>query len=504
MAFRAHDLMMLSCILVLVSSASHCKADCGAFKPGDYDTASLNRSSFPAGFLFGTASSAYQCEGAANEDGRGPSIWDHFTHKYPEGKVKGGINKEGVQYYNNLINELLAHGLGFLLILIYLCVYIDDFRDYAEVCFKEFGDRVKHWITLNEPWTYSVGGYANGQLAPGRCSDWQMLNCTSGDSGTEPYIVGHNQLLAHANVSKLYKDKYQASQKGVIGITLVSHWMVPYSDEKHNQNARRRALDWMLGWFLDPITYGNYPHSMRLLVGKRLPKFTKEQSLLVKGSFDFLGLNYYTSNYAKYMPYSNALNSSYLTDARTNLSTERNGIPIGPRAASRWLFVYPSGLHSLLMYVKTKYQNPLIYITENGIDEFNNSTLPLEHQLADCMRINYYYRHLLYLYKAIKDGVNVRGYFAWSLLDNFEWSWGYTVRFGINYVDYKNGLKRYPKQSAIWFKSFLNEDGVNMEGYFAWSFLDNFEWEDGYTVHFGINYMDCDNRLKRYPKHSSI
>ncbi|XP_010046697.2 beta-glucosidase 12 [Eucalyptus grandis] len=390
----------------------------------------------------------------------------------PKGKVKGGINKEGVQYYNNLINELLAHGIQPFVTLFHWDLpraleeeyggflspwIVDDFRDYAEVCFKEFGDRVKHWITLNEPWTYSVGGYANGQLAPGRCSDWQMLNCTSGDSGTEPYIVGHNQLLAHANVSKLYKDKYQASQKGVIGITLVSHWMVPYSDEKHNQNARRRALDWMLGWFLDPITYGNYPHSMRLLVGKRLPKFTKEQSLLVKGSFDFLGLNYYTSNYAKYMPYSNALNSSYLTDARTNLSTERNGIPIGPRAASRWLFVYPSGLHSLLMYVKTKYQNPLIYITENGIDEFNNSTLPLEHQLADCMRINYYYRHLLYLYKAIKDGVNVRGYFAWSLLDNFEWSWGYTVRFGINYVDYKNGLKRYPKQSAIWFKSFLNE-----------------------------------------------
>ncbi|KAL3752090.1 hypothetical protein ACJRO7_012847 [Eucalyptus globulus] len=516
MTFRVHELVLV-CILVLVSSASLCKAEYGSFKPSDYDTILLNRSSFPAGFLFGTASAAYQYEGAANEDGRGPSIWDYFTHKYPgkiadgsngdvaidsyhrykedvgimkemgldayrfsiswsrilpKGKLEGGINKEGVQYYNNLINELLAHGIQPFVTLFHWDLpqaldeeyggflsshVVDDFRDYVEVCFKEFGDRVKHWITLNEPWSYAVSGYANGQLAPGRCSDWQMLNCTGGDSGTEPYIVTHNQLLAHATAVKLYRDKYKASQKGVIGITLVSHWMVPYSDAEHNQNSALRALDWMLGWFLDPITYGTYPRSMRSLVGKRLPKFTKEQSLLVKGSFDFLGLNYYTANYARYMHYSNALNSSYLTDARTNLSTERNGIPIGPEAASSWLFVYPSGIQSLLLYVKTKYQNPLIYITENGIDEFNNSTLPLEQQLSDYMRIDYYYRHLSYLHKAIKDGVNVKGYFAWSLLDNFEWSSGYTVRFGINYVDYKNGLKRYPKQSALWFKSFLDK-----------------------------------------------
>ncbi|XP_048137289.1 beta-glucosidase 12-like [Rhodamnia argentea] len=516
MAFRVHELMLL-CILALVSSASHCTAEHGAFKPAGHDTVLLNRRSFPAGFLFGTASSAYQYEGAANEDGRRPSIWDYFTHQHPgkiadgsngdmavdsyhrykedvgimkemgldayrfsiswsrvlpKGKLEGGINKKGVKYYNNLINELLAHGIQPFVTLFHWDLpqaleeeyggflsshVVDDFRDYVEVCFKEFGDRVKHWITLNEPSSYAINGYAKGRFAPGRCSDWQMLNCTGGDSGTEPYIVGHNQLLAHATAVKLYRDKYQASQKGAIGITLVSHWMVPYSDAKHNQNAALRALDWMLGWFLNPITYGNYPHSMRSLIGKRLPKFTKEQSLMVEGSFDFLGLNYYTANYAKYMPHSNALNSSYLTDARANLSTERNGIPIGPGAASSWLYVYPSGIQSLLMYVKTKYQNPLIYITENGIDEFNNSTLPLEQQLADYMRIDYYYRHLSYLHKAIKDGVNVKGYFAWSLLDNFEWSSGYTVRFGINYVDYMNGLKRYPKQSAIWFKGFLDK-----------------------------------------------
>ncbi|KAM4084647.1 hypothetical protein ACB094_08G148400 [Castanea mollissima] len=194
---------------------------------------------------------------------------------------------------------------------------------------------------------------------------------------------------------------------------------------------------------------------MRSLVGDRLPIFTKEQSKLVKGSFDFLGLNYYTANYAADSDHSKAENKSYLTDSQTNTSTERNGIPIGPKAASDWLYVYPRGIRDILLYTKKKYNNPLIFITENGIDEFNDATLSLKEALADNYRIDFYYQHFQYLHRAIKDGVNVKGYFAWSLLDNYEWSNGYTVRFGINYVDYKNGLKRHPKLSARWFKKFL-------------------------------------------------
>ncbi|KAK3443545.1 beta-glucosidase 12 [Eucalyptus grandis] len=513
MAFLVYNKLVLFASVLLLGNTAY-----ASYARSKYDTALFNRSSFPSGFLFGTASSAYQYEGAAKVDGRGPSIWDTFTHKYPEkiadgsngdvaidqyhkykedvgimkemgldayrlsiswprilpkGTVEGGINRAGIAYYNHLIDELLAHGIKPFVTIFHWDVpqtledeyggflsskIVGHFQDFADVCFKEFGDRVKHWITLNEPWTFCDGGYVLGSLAPGRCSAWQQLNCTGGNSATEPYIVGHNLLLAHAAAVKLYRDKYKASQKGVIGITLVTHWFVPYSDAKHNLNAAQRALDFMLGWSLDPITYGDYPHSMRSLVGNRLPKFTEEQSLSLKGSYDFLGLNYYTAFYAAYAPYSvNAQNMSYVTDALTNLTSDRNGIPIGPVAASSWLSVYPSGIRSLLLYVKNKYKNPLIYITENGIDEFNNSTLPLEQQLADPMRIDYYYRHLQYLLKAIKDGVNVKGYFAWSLLDNFEWGSGYTVRFGINYVDYKNGLKRYPKHSSIWFKSFLKK-----------------------------------------------
>uniref|UniRef100_A0A7N2KL33 Beta-glucosidase n=1 Tax=Quercus lobata TaxID=97700 RepID=A0A7N2KL33_QUELO len=386
-----------------------------------HDIASFNRTSFPKGFIFGTASSSYQKDvrimKKMNLDAYRFSI--SWSRVLPKGKLSGGVNQEGIEYYNKLINRLLGKGIkpfvtmfhwdlpqaledeygGFLSPQI-----VDDFRDYAELLFKEFGDRVKHWITLNEPWSYSYGGYAAKALAPGRCSAWQNLNCTGGDSGTEPYLVSHHELLSHAAAVELYKKKYQAAQKGVIGITIVSHWFVPFSNAKRDQKAAERAVDFMLGWFLNPLINGDYPQSMRSLVKDRLPKFTKEQSKL---------------------------------------------------AASSWLFVYPRGFRDLLLYIKKKYHNPLIYITENGIDEFNNATLSLKEALVDPQRIDYYHKHLLYLHRAIKDGVNVKGYFAWSLLDNFEWSSGYTVRFGINFVDYKNGNKRYPKHSARWFKNFL-------------------------------------------------
>ncbi|XP_056169441.1 beta-glucosidase 12-like isoform X2 [Syzygium oleosum] len=395
-----------------------------------------------------------------------------WSRVLPKGKLSRGVNMEGINYYNNLINELLAQGIQPFVTLFHWDLpqtledeyggflspgIVDDFQDYVGVCFKEFGDRVKHWITLNEPFSYSVGGYGIGLTPPGRCSEWQRLNCTGGDSGIEPYLVSHYQLLAHAAAVKLYRDKYQKSQKGKIGITLVSQWMVPYSSAKQNKNAASRALDFMLGWYMDPLTHGDYPRSMRSLVDERLPKFSQKQSAMLKGSTDFLGLNYYTANYAADSPHLMGPSPSYLTDTRTNISTERDGIPIGPKAASDWLYVYPEGIRRILLYVKKKYSDPLIYITENGIDEFNNETLPLEQQLVDNMRIDYHYRHLSYVLRAIKEGVNVKGYFAWSLLDNFEWGNGYTVRFGINYVDYKNGLTRYPKLSATWFKSFLNK-----------------------------------------------
>ncbi|XP_057452715.1 cyanogenic beta-glucosidase-like [Lotus japonicus] len=480
------------------------------------DDASLRRSNFPKGFIFGTASLAYQHEGASKEGGRGLSIWDSFSHKYPEkikdrstgdlsidqyhrykedvglmksmnldayrfsiswsrilpkGKLSGGINQEGIKYYNNLINELLANGIQPFITLFHWDLpqaledeyggflsphIVNDFRDYADLCFKEFGDRVKHWITLNEPWSYINGGYTIGTFAPGRCSKWVNPNCLGGDTGTEPYLVSHYQLLAHAKTVQVYKKKYQESQKGVIGITLLAHWFVPYSHNKLDQDAAERAMEFMFGWYMEPLTAGRYPKIMKSLVGKRLPKITKEQARLLNGSFDFLGLNYYTTYYAADAPeLRNNERLSYQTDSLANLTTQSNGVPIGPRSASDWLYIYPRGIHELLLYIKKKYNNPLIYITENGMDEFNDPTLSLEEALMDTYRIDFFYRHLFYIQSAIKGGVNVKGYFAWSLLDNFEWASGYSLRFGIHYVDYKNGLKRHQKLSAKWFQSLL-------------------------------------------------
>ncbi|KAJ1424424.1 Glycoside hydrolase family 1 [Sesbania bispinosa] len=145
---------------------------------------------------------------------------------------------------------------------------------------------------------------------------------------------------------------------------------------------------------MEPLTTGNYPQSMRSLVGRRLPKFSKKHAKLLNGSFDFIGLNYYTSNYAANAPRLSNAKPNYFIDSHTNLTTERNGIPIGPRAASNWLYVYPRGIKELLLYTKKNYNNPLIYITENGIDEFNDPTLSLEEAIIDTYRIDYYYRHL--------------------------------------------------------------------------------------------------------------
>ncbi|XP_052734222.1 beta-glucosidase 13 [Vigna angularis] len=449
----------------------------------------LNRNSFPPGFIFGTASSAYQYEGAANEGGKGSSIWDTFTHKYPDkikdrgngdvavdsynrykedvrimkhmnldayrfsiswsrilpnGQLSGGINEEGIDYYNKLINELVANGLEPFVTLFHWDLpqsledeyggflssrIVKDFQDYAELCFKEFGDRVKNWITLNEPLTYSQH---------------------------EPYLVTHHQLLAHAAAVNVYKTKYERIQNGLIGITLNFIWCEPLSENKLDREATERVIDFMFGWFMDPLTRGNYPKNMRLLVKSRLPKFTKEHSKWLINSYDFIGINYYTARYVSDAPELRNVRSSYMTDALANFSHVREGKAIGLNVASDWLYVYPRGFRDLLFYTKEKYNNPLIYITENGINDYDDPSLSLEESLLDIYRVDYHYRHLYYLQEAIKNGVNVKGYFVWSLLDNFEWNFGYTMRFGLNFVDYRNGLKRYSKLSAMWFKDFLN------------------------------------------------
>ncbi|XVE64323.1 hypothetical protein DITRI_Ditri07aG0092300 [Diplodiscus trichospermus] len=457
----------------------------------------FNRSSFPAGFIFGTGSAAYQIEGAAYEDGKGPSVWDTFARKYPErivdhstgdvavdfyhrykddiklmkkigldsfrfsiswsrilpkGKLSGGVNPAGVQFYNNLIDKLLANGLMPFVTLIHFDhpqaleddydgfsspKIVNDFVDYADFCFKTFGDRVKHWVTMNEPNGWSIGG-ANGSAST---------------SPTESYVLAHHLLLSHAAAVKLYREKYQASQEGKIGITIITNWFIPKFDTTADHEAASRSLDFLFGWFVDPVIFGEYPKMMRTLVGRRLPKFTEAQAKMLKGSIDFLGVNYYTANYAENVPPSNTTN--YANDSRAKLTTDKNGVPIGTPTAVSWLFIYPKGLRELMLYIKEKYNNPPIYITENGVAEANNASLTIKEALKDSTRIRYLDGHLKSLLKAIQEGVDIKGYYIWAFMDDFEWTSGYTLRFGLTFIDFKNNLTRYLKYSAYWFKMFL-------------------------------------------------
>lgn len=389
-----------------------------------------------------------------------------WSRIFPKGK--GAVNTLGVQFYNNLINEILSNGLIPFVTLFHWDLpqaledeyggflspkVVADFRGYADFCFKTFGDRVKHWVTLNEPFSYSINGYNGGTFAPGRCSKY-VGNCTAGDSSTEPYIAAHHLILSHGAAVNLYKHKYQAHQKGKIGITLVTHFFEPKSKTAADRMAASRALDFFFGWFAHPITYGEYPKSMRSSVGYRLPKFTMEESESLKGSYDFLGVNYYSTYYAESIPPTN-INRTYYTDMQANVTPEKNGLTIGPATDLNWLYIYPKGIGQLVTYIKDTYKNPPMYITENGVAQARNDSIPVNEARKDGIRIKYHDSHLKFLLEAIKGGANVKGYYAWSFSDSFEWDAGYTVRFGLIYVDYKDNLKRYPKYSAFWLQKFL-------------------------------------------------
>ena len=456
---------------------------------------------FPKDFLWGSATSCYQIEGGWQAGGKGLSIWDAFCHipgKIHEGQSgdvacdhynrykedvkmmadlglkayrfsiswsriqvdgQGKPNPEGIKFYSDLIDELLAHGIEPWATLYHWDLPLalqmekdgwlnpeiaDDFAKYASICFEHFGDRVKNWITLNEAWVVSILGYGQGVFAPGRTSN------------REPYLAAHHLLLAHAKAVHVYRNEFQSQQKGQIGMANNCDWREPKTNNPQDHAAALRALEFFLGWFADPIYFGDYPAVMRERLGDRLPKFSDEESAMLKGSSDFFGLNHYTTLYAAEMKEGDEHvvvvngNGGISEDQMVKLSSDPN-----------WTFttmewgIVPWGCQKLLEWIKNRYGNPPIYITENGC------SLPDKVEdggVDDPIRLEFIKSYLEACHQAIQNGVNLRGYFVWSLMDNFEWTSGYSKRFGIHYVDFET-LERIPKSSAKWYGRAIANNG---------------------------------------------
>lgn len=460
----------------------------------------------PKDFLWGFATASYQVEGAPHEDGRADSIWDTFC-RIP-GKVADGgsgdvacdsyhrtqediallkqyrakayrfsiswsriiplggrsdpINEKGLQHYVQFVDDLRAAGLEPVITLFHWDLpdelhkryggmlnkeeFVKDFENYARVMFKAMGSKVKFWITFNEPWCSSILGYSTGQFAPGRTSD--RTKSSEGDGSREPWIVGHSFLLAHAAAVKAYREGFKDKHGGKIGITLNGDWTEPWDpNDPADVEACDRKIEFTICWFGDPIYFGEYPDSMRKQLGDRLPEFTEEEAAQVKGSNDFYGMNHYCANYIKHKE-----GEADLEDHTGNLEIlfdNKAGESIGPETQSVWPRPHPVGFGKLLKWLSDRYGGPTIYVTENGTSLKGENDLSFEQLLQDEFRCEYFRGYIGALVDAYnKDGVDIRGYMAWSLLDNFEWAEGYETRFGVTYVDYTGGQKRHPKKSA--------------------------------------------------------
>ncbi|RDX58671.1 Beta-glucosidase 46, partial [Mucuna pruriens] len=462
----------------------------------------------PTNFLFGTASSSYQYEGAYLSDGKGMSNWDVFTHK--PGSVSDGtngdiavdqyhrylddidlmeaikvnsyrfsiswarilpsrfgeVNLAGIDYYNRLIDALLLKGIQPFVTLFHFDIpqeledrygawlspqSQEDFQLFADICFKSFGDRVKYWVTLNEPNYVIPLAYRLGTFPPCRCSS-KFGNCSDGDSEKEPFVAAHNMILSHAAAVDIYRNKYQTEQGGKIGIVLHCDSFEPLSNSTADKLATERAQSFSINWVLDPILFGKYPKEMEMILGTILPKFSSNDKAKLKTGLDFIGINHYASYYVRDCISSVCESGKGVstTEGLYQQTALKDGTPFD------WLNVYPRGMKKILIYLKDRYNNTPMFIAENGYGNLNDPDLSEEEYLNDFKRIEYMSGHLDNLMAAIREGADVRGYFAWSLLDNFEWKFGLSVKFGLHHVDFAT-LKRTPKLSASWYKHFIEE-----------------------------------------------
>ena len=439
--------------------------------------------SFKKDFLWGAATASYQIEGAWNEDGKGSNIWDDFSHipgkvdfgatgdtacdhyhRYkedvqlmkkcglkayrfsiswarilPEGT--GTVNKKGIEFYNNLINELIANNITPFITLYHWdlpsALYVKGgwlnpesvlwFEEYATLIGKTFGDRVKNFITFNEPSVFLGCGYSIGVHAPG----YSLGN-------RDLLRIGQNILLSHGKAVKALRATVKDAN---IGITLATQPKIPVTkaDEKTlEQTYFSCGVDnfiWTTSYWLDPIVKGQYPQELLTQAGDLMPSYSKNDLELINQKIDFIGLNIYEAQY--HGDYKRPEGT-----AHTELSWD----------------VYPDALKWGVLLNYNHYKLP-IYITENGIS--THDWISLDGKVHDPNRIDFLHRYLKGLKAGIEAGADVRGYFHWSFMDNFEWARGYNPRFGIVYVDYAT-KERTLKDSAFWYKDVIESNGENL------------------------------------------
>ncbi len=439
---------------------------------------SLNGPNLPDSFLFGVATAAYQIEGSADVDGRGPSIWDDFSHT--DGKVvnndtgdiacdhyrlwrsdldlikslnvdayrfsfswsrvlpdgRGNVNEKGMAFYDRLIDGCLERGLQPFATLYHwdlpLALYetggwtergtAEAFANYAELMTSRFGDRLASITTFNEPWCSSILSYLYGVHAPGK-KDLSLALKTV-----------HNQHLGHGMAVQRIKSVNPALSTGIV-LNLQS--VYAGSDTQEDKQARGRHEIFHNGIFMEPLFQGNYPSEFIDVLGHELPQAWQEDLTIINQPLDFWGLNYYTpsrvineaSSNAKYPRTKEAPMDDTVT--RTDIGWE----------------VSADSFYDLLINIYDRYKLPACYITENGAC-YNNE--PVNGEVEDTERLQYIKEHIEAVAKACENNIPVLGYFAWSLMDNFEWAEGYTMRFGLVHVDYET-QQRTIKQSGHWY-----------------------------------------------------
>ncbi|XP_037969035.2 myrosinase 1 [Plutella xylostella] len=475
----------------------------------------LSNYSFPDNFILGVSTAAFQIEGAWNEGGRGESIWDKFLHEHPTytpdnssadvaadsyhrfkddvriirdlgvstyrlsiswsrilpNGTDNYINAEGVQYYRNLFDELVKYNITPMVTLFHWDLpqmfmdlggwtnpeMVDYFEDYARVAFNLFGDVVKIWTTINEPHQHCYNGYGTDYFAPALES-----------YGVGEYLCDHYILLAHARVYHLYDREFRPKYKGKIGITLDAFWADPLDPTKEeDREAAERYMMMNLARYAHPIysAEGDYPAVVRarintisLLQGfprSRLPYFTAQEIEDLRGSSDFFGLNHYTT----FLMTPSRMEKGWRvpsSDHDTGVRLSQN--PAWPKPGAEWFSVYPPGFRKTINWITQKYGTKVpIIVTENGLSDFGG--------IKDYARVSYFNKYMYQMLLAMyEDGCNVQGYFAWTLMDDFEWKDGYVSKFGIYHVDFTSPDRtRTPKLSALNYREIVRTRRINFD-----------------------------------------